>query len=80
MVRLVTLIKPEVVLYTLEEDEGKTVYCMKVGHDSHRRYQTNHGGPHPWDYLCRFRNGVVRVSKLEFVGLKMYLINLEPQC
>lgn len=63
LVRTVTLIKPEVVLYTLEDDEGKTVYCMKVGHDSHRRYQANHGGgAHSWDYLYRFRNSVVRVS------------------
>ncbi|XP_003737764.1 uncharacterized protein LOC100907010 [Galendromus occidentalis] len=63
-VRSVTLIKPEVVLYTLEEDEGKTVYCMKVGHDSHRRYQANHSGPHLSDYLYRFRNGVIRILNL----------------
>lgn len=65
-IRSVTWLKPEMVLYTLKEDEARTVHCLDLS-DKYRNHHVYHPTHHPHVRLpLTYRNKVVRIFNLSY--------------
>ncbi|OQR66965.1 hypothetical protein BIW11_02270 [Tropilaelaps mercedesae] len=58
-IKLVTLIKPEIILYTTHAEHGRTVHCMELTGRKPEGITKN-------GYIYRFRNAVVSILNLSF--------------